>query len=136
MFELSDQPIDTALLKSRMCHAETGALVTFEGWVRNHNDGKAVASLEYEAYDALAGKEAGAILQEVRNKFDVQQMMCVHRVGHLQIGAMAVWVGVTGAHRDDAFQACRYIIDELKERVPIWKKEHYVEGHSSWIGKS
>jgi len=62
-------------------------------------------------------------------------VICVHRVGHLEIGAMAVWVGVTGAHRDEAFQASRYVIDQLKERVPIWKKEHYLEGDSSWIGE-
>ena len=136
MFELSDQPIDVGVLRSRLCHPEAGALVTFEGWVRNHNEGKAVASLEYEAHTALATKEAKAILQEVRNTFDVQKLICVHRVGHLAIGAMAVWVGVTGAHRDHAFQACRYVIDELKERVPIWKKEHYREGDSRWIGES
>ena len=136
MFELSDQPIDVGVLRSRLCHPETGALVTFEGWVRNHNEGKAVASLEYEAHTALATKEAKAILQEVKCKFNVQQVICVHRVGHLEIGDMAVWVGVTGAHRDEAFQACRYVINELKKRVPIWKKEHYLEGDSSWIGVS
>ena len=135
MFELSDQPIDAGVLRSRLCHPEAGALVTFEGWVRNHNEGKPVTSLEYEAHTALAKKEAGAILQEVQNKFDVRQVVCVHRVGHLAIGDMAVWVGVTGAHRDEAFQACRYVIDELKQRVPIWKKEHYLEGDFSWIGE-
>lgn len=134
MFELFETPIDTAQLKSRLAHPETGALVTFEGWVRDHNEGKPVASLEYEAHPALALKEASAILEEVRNTFEVQQVICVHRVGHLEIGSMAVWVGVTAAHRDAAFAACRYVIDEIKERVPIWKKEHYVEGDAKWIG--
>ena len=135
MFELSDQPIDAGALRSSLCNPEAGALVTFEGWVRNHHEGRAVTSLEYEAHAELAVKEAEAILQEAQNKFKVQQMMCIHRVGHLEIGALAVWIGVTGDHRDEAFQACRYVIDELKGRVPIWKKEHYREGDSSWIGQ-
>lgn len=101
--------------------------------MRNHNEGQAVASLEYEAYAELAETEGNRILEEVRLKFDLLAAEAVHRIGHLQIGDMAVWVGVASAHRGPAFDACRFIIDELKARVPIWKKEHYVAGSSVWI---
>lgn len=107
--------------------------MTFEGWVRNRNEGQAVSSLEYEAYPELAEKEASRILGEARVKFDLLDAVAVHRVGQLQLGEMAVWVGVTAEHRDAAFAACRYIIDETKARVPIWKKEHYITGQSQWI---
>jgi molybdopterin synthase catalytic subunit len=101
--------------------------------VRNHNEGQAVASLEYEAYAELAETEGNRIMAEAGERFDLLAAQAVHRVGHLQIGEMAVWVGVASAHRGPAFDACRFIIDELKTRVPIWKKEHYVAGASAWI---
>lgn len=89
--------------------------------------------LEYEAYGELAKKEAQKILQEASQRFSVLNARCVHRIGTLAVADMAVWVGVTSVHRDEAFQACRYIIDEVKKRVPIWKKEHYIDGSSSWV---
>ncbi len=101
--------------------------------MRNHNEGQAVDSLEYEAFAELAEREGELVLAEAREKFDLLAAEAVHRVGHLQIGEMAVWVGVAAAHRGPAFDACRYIIDELKARVPIWKKEHYSAGTSAWI---
>lgn len=110
-----------------------GACATFEGWVRNRNEGQAVTSLEYEAFAPLAEKEGARILEEARAKFPILAARCVHRTGHLQLGEMAVWVGVTAEHRAAAFDACRYIIDEAKARVPIWKKEHYVGGATAWI---
>lgn len=107
--------------------------MTFEGWVRDHNDGRPVSALDYEAYAPLAEKEGERILAEAREKFPIIGAVCVHRVGALQLGDLAVWVGVTAAHRGAAFDACRYLIDETKARVPIWKKEHYADGAVAWI---
>lgn len=132
-FRLASETLDPTALKSTLLNVRAGACVTFEGWVRNRNEGREVQSLEYEAYPQLAEKEASRILGEARSKFEVLEAIAVHRVGHLQLGEMAVWVGVTAEHRDAAFDACRYIIDEVKARVPIWKKEHYTAGNSQWI---
>ena len=132
-FRLSLEPLEPTALKSTLANTQAGACVTFEGWVRNQNEGQSVHSLEYEAYPELAEKEASSILGEARVKVALVDTLAVHRVGHLQLGEMAVWVGVTAEHRDAAFAACRYIIDEMKARVPIWKKEHYTTGASQWI---
>ena len=93
----------------------------------------AVTRLEYEAFAELAEKEGARIVEEAIARFGVTRAACVHRVGSLDLGDVAVWVGVSAAHRDEAFRACRYIIDEVKHRVPIWKKEHYVNGDSGWV---
>ena len=110
-----------------------GGFAAFEGWVRDHNEGERVAHLEYEAFEALALREGERILAEARARFGVTRAACEHRLGDLAIGEVAVWVGVSAPHRDEAFRACRYIIDEVKQRVPIWKKEHYVNGDSGWV---
>lgn len=133
MFRLAATPLDPAALQKKLADVRAGACVTFEGWVRNRNDGQPVLSLEYEAYAPLAEKEGARILAEAREKFALLGALCVHRVGHLQLGEMAVWVGVTAEHRGAAFDACRFIIDEAKARVPIWKKEHYASGATAWI---
>lgn len=133
MFKISSEPLNAEQLKFEAEDPTCGALVTFEGWVRNHNEGHDVTSLEYEAYSALANAEGERILEEAREKFGLKKAVCVHRVGHLQIGEIAVWVGVSTPHRDAAYKANRYIIDEIKVRVPIWKKEHYVTGDSGWV---
>lgn len=132
-FRISTVPIDPAALQRALPDDRAGACVTFEGWVRNHNEGQPVLSLEYEAYALLAESEGERILAEAQAKFAVLGAVAVHRVGHLKIGEMAVWVGVTAAHRGAAFDGCRYIIDEAKARVPIWKKEHYASGATAWI---
>jgi molybdopterin synthase catalytic subunit len=132
-FRIESAPLDPTALKTSLGDAHAGACVTFEGWVRNHNEGHPVQSLEYESFAALAEKEGARILAEAREKFPVTHALCVHRVGHLQIGDLAVWAGVSAAHRDAAFAACRYLIDETKARVPIWKKEHYTTGATAWI---
>lgn len=133
MFKISTQPIEPADWQRPLRDPRAGACATFEGWVRNHNDGQAVQSLDYEAYAPLAEKEGERILAEARAKFSLVQAVCVHRVGTLALGDLAVWVGVTAEHRGAAFDACRYIIDEAKARVPIWKKEHYAGGAPVWI---
>jgi len=132
-FRFSTVGLDTAALQREMRDESCGGFASFEGWVRNHNEGHAVTRLEYEAYAELAEKEGARIVEEARTRFGVTRAACVHRVGSLALGDVAVWVGVSAAHRDEAFRACRFIIDEVKHRVPIWKKEHYVNGDSGWV---
>ena len=132
-FRFSHTPIDTATLRDELANPESGGYTSFEGWVRNHNEGHNVRRLEYEAYEPLAVKEGERIVAEAVKRFGIERAACVHRVGNLGIGDMAVWVGASARHRDEAFRACRYIIDEVKHRVPIWKKEHYQNGDSGWV---
>jgi len=133
MFQLTDQPIDPIKLRDEFPEDGCGAFVAFEGWVRNRNAGREVESLEYEVFGPLAEKEGNRIIEEVKQKHSIHSAVCVHRRGHLGIGEIAVWAGVAAAHREAAFEACRTIIDEVKARVPIWKKEHYADGSSGWV---
>jgi molybdopterin synthase catalytic subunit len=133
MFRLTAQAIDARALHAALENPACGACVTFEGLIRNHNEGRAVSRLEYEAYGALAVKEGEAIAREARARFRIEEAACVHRTGLLEIGEMAVWVGVSSAHRGEAFKACAYIIDTVKQRVPIWKREHYADGSAEWV---
>ena len=132
-FQISGQAIDVNSLKAGMQHDQAGAFICFEGWVRNHHDGRTVQALGYQAYAALAKTEGEKILAEACEQFKILDVVCVHRTGDLAIGDCAVWVGVTAAHRDAAFAACRFVIDEVKLRVPIWKKERYEDGSSDWL---
>jgi molybdopterin synthase catalytic subunit len=133
MFRLSETVIDAAALALAMEHAQAGACVAFEGRVRDHNAGRAVNRLDYQAYVPLAQSEGQRLLTEAREQFPILDARCVHRIGTLAIGDLAVWVGVTAVHRDAAFAACRYIIDEVKKRVPIWKNERYADGEPGWL---
>gem|GEM_PF-185697 len=132
-FQFSDVPLAAGPLIASLADPAAGGFASFEGWVRDHNDGRAVRSLEYEAYAELAVKEGERIVAEAIARFGVRRARCVHRVGALALGEIAVWVGVSAPHRAEAFAACRYIIDEVKHRVPIWKKEHYASGDSGWV---
>ena len=132
-FRFSSMPLDVAALTLELRDDACGGFATFEGWVRNHNEGLAVTRLEYEAFTELAQKEGDRIVAEAVERFGVARARCAHRLGSLAIGDIAVWVGVSAAHRDEAFRACRYVIDEVKHRVPIWKKETYVNGDSGWV---
>ena len=132
-FRLSDTPIVAAGLQARLRDPRAGACASFEGWVRDHNDGRGVEALRYEAYVDLAEREGEAILGEALARFDIVEATCVHRIGTLAIGDMAVWVGASAAHRGAAFEACRWIIDEVKAQVPIWKHERYAEGDAGWL---
>jgi adenylyltransferase/sulfurtransferase len=132
-FRFSIAPFEPASPRQSLADPAAGGYASFEGWVRNHNEGLAVTRLEYEAFEALAVKEGERILAEAKQRFPILDAACVHRVGSLAIGELAVWVGVSAHHRDEAFAACRYIIDEVKHRVPIWKKEYYVNGDSGWV---
>ncbi len=132
-FQLAEAPFDVAALRSRLLDDRVGGYASFEGWVRDHNDGRAVHGLRYEVYAALAESEGATIIDQALARFDILDALCVHRTGDLAIGELAVWVGVTAAHRDAAFAACRFIIDEVKSRVPIWKRERYVDGDAGWL---
>ena len=133
MISIANDVIDPDLLRKTLFDPGAGAYTSFEGWIRNENEGHSVLRLEYEAYEPLALTEGKSILSEAQNKFPHLHAHCVHRIGLLEIGDCAVWVGVSSPHRDEAFLACRYIIDEIKVRLPIWKKEHYADGHSGWV---
>ncbi|TAA10874.1 molybdenum cofactor biosynthesis protein MoaE [Pseudoxanthomonas winnipegensis] len=132
-FDITDQPIEPAPLRTQLLSARAGAFASFEGWVRDHNEGQGVSGLHYEAYAELARVEGEKILDEALTRFDIVDARCVHRVGELAVGEMAVWVGVSAGHRDGAFAACRWIIDETKARVPIWKQERYLDGAQNWL---
>jgi len=132
-FKLTRTAIDASSLMGGLRDTRAGACVTFEGRVRARNGGRAVTALDYETYAPLARKEGERILAEARRKFSITRAVCAHRTGSLGLGDVAVWVGVTAGHRRAAFEACRYIIDETKARLPIWKKEHYAGGATEWI---
>lgn len=132
-FVLSAAPFEIAPLREELLSAQAGAYASFEGWVRDHHGGRAVLGLRYESYPELALSEGERVLAEALQRFAIVQARCVHRVGDLAIGELAVWVGVSAAHRDAAFAACRYIIDETKARVPIWKHERYADGDAGWL---
>jgi molybdopterin synthase catalytic subunit len=132
-FSITRAELDTDRLRRAVRAADSGACVVFEGWVRNHNEGREVLRLEYEVYEPLAVKEGRRILAEAGSRFGPLRAACVHRSGMLELEELAVVVAVSAAHREEAFQACRYIIDAVKLRLPIWKKEHYAEGDSHWV---
>ncbi len=133
MFTISSNSISRDEFISHLGNDQSGALVLFEGWVRNHNQGKDVTSLEYQVYKELAVKEGLRIIQEAKEKFNILEAKVIHREGHLSIGDLAICIGSIAAHRDDAFKATRYIIDEIKRRLPIWKKEHYQNEKPIWV---
>ncbi|TFI53486.1 molybdenum cofactor biosynthesis protein MoaE [Mastigocladus laminosus UU774] len=111
-----------------------GAVVVMSGTVRNQTDGKPVIALEYQAYEPMALRVFYQIAAEIRQKWtDVNCVVIHHRIGHLRIGEISVLVAVGCPHRSEAFEACRYVIDTLKHNAPIWKKEHWQDGSSSWV---
>jgi molybdopterin synthase catalytic subunit len=132
-FAITAEVIEPEALKRRLAADNAGACATFEGWVRDINEGEAVGALEYETHAAIAAAEGEAVIAEAIERFEIIEAQCLHRVGRLAIGECAVWVGVSAGHRGAAFDACRYIIDEIKHRLPIWKKEHYQKGATAWV---
>ncbi|MDP4611872.1 MAG: molybdenum cofactor biosynthesis protein MoaE [Opitutales bacterium] len=132
-FQLTEETIDPTALRNEMLDLTAGAYCSYEGWVRDHNEGKVVTALHYSGYPQLAPEIATTILDEAKDKFHLIDAAVVHRIGPLTTGDIAVWVGVTAHHRGDTFLACRYIIDNVKHRLPIWKKEVYADGTEAWI---
>src|SRR5262245_20736244 len=133
MVRLTQEPIDYHALSERVRRPDCGAVVTFLGTVRDLTDGKVTVALDYEAYPAMAEKKMAEIERETRQRWSVGDMMMVHRLGHLDIGEVSVAVAVSCPHRPDAFEACRYALDRLKELVPIWKKENWADGSTEWV---
>lgn len=132
-FALTDTSIDAACLRAALSDDRAGAVAVFEGTIRNHNAARAVSGLRYDSYVDLARAEGEAIIDEALQRFDIIEARCTHRIGEVDIGAMAIWAGASAAHRDAAFAACRWIVDEVKARVPIWKHERYVDGDAGWL---
>ena len=133
MAHLTSEPIQLDLLIQAVVSPSRGGVATFLGMVRDHHAGRSVVELDYEAYGPMAEAECSRIVAEAEAKWPVQ-VAVQHRVGKLVIGDTAVAIAAAGAHRDAAFEACRYVIEELKRRVPIWKRERYADGTVEWVG--
>jgi len=132
-FSLTAEPLNTAALSGPLSNDAAGAFVSFEGWVRNHNAGKPVIALEYDVYPSLALKEGERIVATAIEQFDLIGAIACHRYGRLQLGDITVWVAATATHRRQAFAGAAYIIDEIKHRLPIWKKEYYATAPAAWV---
>lgn len=132
MVAILKSPIDVDEIIREVSTPRAGGIDVFIGTVRNHSRGRPVNQLEYSAYIPMAEKLMSAIEQELRAKWIVEGVALVHRIGVLQVGDVAVVTAVSAAHRDNAFEACRYAIDRVKAVVPIWKREHFAEG-SAWV---
>ena len=133
MIQLTQEVIDHAALTEKVRRPDCGAVVTFLGTVRDLTDGRVTTALDYEAYPGMAEKKMAEIERETRQRWPVGEMMMVHRLGHLEVGDVSVAVAVSCPHRAEAFEACRYAIDRLKELVPIWKKENWDDGNADWV---
>ncbi len=130
--KITEQAIDIQFLIAEAQSDRAGAVDIFIGTVRNHANSKKVIRLEYEAYDAMALKKMELLAQEAHSRWAIEKLVIVHRKGILQIGDVAVLIAVATAHRAESFEACKWLIDTLKEVVPIWKKEFYEDG-SVWV---
>lgn len=132
---VSTEPIDAAALLAAVADPAAGAAVLFTGMVRDHSAGRdGVTHLEYEAYGGKVEEAIAAVVAEARGRWPLHGVVVAHRIGSLEVGEATVAVAVSSAHRDDAFAAGRYLIDEVKRRAPIWKKEHW-PGGAEWVGE-
>ncbi len=133
-FAITFAPLSLAEIYSLADDPANGAIVLMSGTVRNQTEGKPVKSLEYQAYEPMAIAVFRSIAQQIRHKWkDVNRVVIHHRIGHLSIGEISVLVAVGCPHRGEAFAACQYAIDTLKHNAPIWKKEHWEDGSSTWV---
>ncbi|HET7711680.1 MAG TPA: molybdenum cofactor biosynthesis protein MoaE [Thermoanaerobaculia bacterium] len=130
---LTEQPIDSRSLAEGVMRPSDGACIVFEGVVRNHHEGHAVESIFYDAYREMAEKEIAAVIHRVSASFPDVSVAVLHRLGHLQVGETSIAIVCTAAHRAEAFAAARAVIDQIKESVPIWKKERGPDGEE-WVG--
>jgi molybdopterin synthase catalytic subunit len=133
MFRVTVKPIDLNELVRFVGDPEAGAIATFIGTTRNNNEGRRVIALDYDGYPEMAEKELARIGEDAKMKWPICRMAIVHRLGPVQITEASVIIAVSAGHRDAAFAACRFAIEEIKKTVPIWKKEVY-EGGEVWIG--
>jgi molybdopterin synthase catalytic subunit len=125
--------IDTTEVLARVGAPEDGAVLLFLGTVRNHADGESVNGMTYESYERMAAPVLTEIAQEAAEKLGTDRVAVVHRVGELAIGEISVAIAVSSPHRAQAYEASRYVIEEIKKRLPVWKREHYSSGHSEWV---
>lgn len=130
---LTREPIDAAALVREVAYPAHGAILLFLGVVRNVNDGRGVTGIEYSAYEPMAAAELQAIANEAARRFGPADVLIVHRLGELALEDASVGIAVAHAHRDGAYELSRWTIEELKRRVPIWKREHYVDGTREWV---
>lgn len=136
-FALLDKPIDDRRLKLALLDDQSGALATFEGWVRNHNNARPVTKLTYYGYEKLAINQGEKLITQAKQQFDIINAVAIHRIGDLAIGDMAVWIGVTAHHRYPAFDACRWLLDAIKADIPVWKQEFYADSEESlWLSNN
>jgi molybdopterin synthase catalytic subunit len=133
MISLTHDLIDYRGLTEQVRRSDCGAVITFLGTVRDLSDGKVTIALDYEAYPGMAEKKMAEIERDTRERWPVGEIAIVHRLGHLDVGDVSVAVAVSCPHRAEAFEACRYAIDRLKELVPIWKKENWADGTTEWV---
>ena len=133
MFRVTTEPLDVQQVHDLVKRPSDGAVVTFDGIVRNNFDGRQVRYLEYEAYAAMAEKKMADIAAEVQAKFAVGDVAMVHRIGRLEIGESSILIAVAAPHRQPAFEACAYAMDRVKQDVPVWKKEFFADGESHWV---
>jgi molybdopterin synthase catalytic subunit len=133
MVALTHDPIDYHALTERVCRSGCGGVVLFLGTVRDLTGDRQTTALDYEAYPAMAERKLAEIEAETRRRWPIGDMALVHRLGRLDVGAVSVAVAVSCPHRAEAFEACRWAIDRLKELVPIWKKENWADGTSEWV---
>lgn len=136
MFRLTHDPIDYHALTESVRHPHCGAVALFLGTVRDLTGSQVTVFLEYEAYAPMAEKKLAEIEAEARRRWPVQELAIAHRLGRLEVGEVSVAVATSCPHRGDAFDACRYVIDTLKELVPIWKKENAPDGTGEWVHQS
>jgi molybdopterin synthase catalytic subunit len=133
LVEITADPIAVDALLEAVQGPEAGAVVLFLGTVREATSGRPVESLEYEAYGEMARSEIQGLIAEARQRWQVARCSVIHRYGLLRVGEISVAIAVSSPHRDAAFQAARYLIDTLKERAPIWKKERFADGEAAWV---
>ena len=129
---LTSEPIHLETLIAAVAAPERGGVATFLGLVRNHHLGRRVTGLEYSAYEPMAEAVCRELIAETESRWPVHAALA-HRVGRLDIGDVAVAIAVSGQHRDEAFAACRHLIEELKRRIPVWKRERYADGTTEWV---
>jgi molybdopterin synthase catalytic subunit len=133
MIRLTRNPIDYHALTEQVRRNDCGAVVVFLGTVRDLTGNCVTVALDYEAYPAMAEKKMAEIEADTRGRWPVGDLVMEHRLGHLAVGEVSVAVAVSCPHRGDAFDACRHVIDRLKELVPIWKKENWADGKTEWV---
>ncbi|NIP59351.1 MAG: molybdenum cofactor biosynthesis protein MoaE [Gemmatimonadetes bacterium] len=131
--EVTAEPIEVDRVLSTVAAPEDGAVLLFLGVVRDHNDGRPVTGIDYEAYEEMAREVLDEIVAEASERWGTDRIAVVHRTGTLEVGEVSVAIAVSTPHREEAYEASRWLIERIKERLPIWKREHYVDGERRWV---